>query len=311
MAGIRTKTGVKNVANTPIATKTCKKCSRSWTEDQFRDKRGAPTQLCLQCREASSKSHKRRRERESLKIASEARVEQQFVPAGLIPHPPSVPHVAAPEFQSPNQDTPSRMLNQDLLNDTERNMVAQPAAMPSFTQPAPSYPEIQAPGSVNLRVNPPAPAVPSGIDGGNYEELKAQFMKSTNRENGADMPEVDPQPQPPLLNFEVQSMAVRVERATTTESTAGATRTWGEMPEGTDLAMVAREGEPVSININLVCRFAPRTRGEFEDQVVVMEVALKVVKFANELFVMGGPSAGSSTIHYPWGSRHVMLGEQY
>ncbi|KAL4756389.1 uncharacterized protein BDW70DRAFT_154234 [Aspergillus foveolatus] len=67
MAGFRPKTGEKNIPSTPIPTKTCKKCSRSWTEEHFRDKRGAPTQLCLQCRDASNKSHKRRRERESLK----------------------------------------------------------------------------------------------------------------------------------------------------------------------------------------------------------------------------------------------------
>ncbi|KAL6236158.1 hypothetical protein BDW75DRAFT_239509 [Aspergillus navahoensis] len=268
MAGIRTKAGIKNIANVPVATKTCKKCSRSWTEDHFRDKRGAPTQLCRQCREASNKS---------AKIASEARVGQQPAPATPGHHPPSVPceaapapfipptpsapHEAALDFQSPSQVTPSRMLNQDLLSDMERNMAAQPGAMSSFTPPAPSYHGIQAPGQVNLRVNAPAPAIPSCTDADDYEETKVKFVKPTSRDNGAGMAELDPQPQRPLLNFEIQSMAVRAERATTAESSAAITRTSSDMPEGTDLAMVAREGEAVSININLLCRFARQIRG--------------------------------------------------
>ncbi|KAL4738424.1 hypothetical protein BDV11DRAFT_171039 [Aspergillus similis] len=255
MAGIRPKAGEKSIANGPIPTKTCKKCSRSWTEDHFRDKRGAPTQLCLQCRDASNKSHKRRRERESLKakIAREARVEQEFAPVPPMHHPPAVTREAAPEFQSSGQDTPSRILNQDVLNDRYQNMAHQPGVRSSFAQPAPSYTEIRTPGPVNLRVSPPAPPVPSSTNNEDYTELMAQFARPADRDHGAG-PKRDPQPQHPLLNFEIQSMAVSV------ESSAGTTRTSSETPDDSALALIAREGEPVSININLICRFARRIR---------------------------------------------------
>ncbi|KAL4749546.1 hypothetical protein BDW72DRAFT_194788 [Aspergillus terricola var. indicus] len=254
MAGIRPKAGEKNIANAPIPTKTCKKCSRSWTEDHFRDKRGAPTQLCLQCRDASNKSHKRRRERESLKakIAREARVEQEFAPAPPLHHPPSVTREAAPEFQSSGQDTPSRILDQDLLNDRYQHMAPQCGARSSFVQPAPSYTEIPPPGPVNLGVSPSAPPVPSGTNDEDYTELMAQFARPASRDHGAGMLKLDPQPQRPLLNFEIQSMAVSV------ESSAGITRTSSETPDDSALALITREGEPVSININLVCRFSRR-----------------------------------------------------
>ncbi|KAL4771528.1 hypothetical protein BDW60DRAFT_207889 [Aspergillus nidulans var. acristatus] len=256
MAGFRPKAGERNIPSTPIPTKTCKKCSRSWTEDHFRDKRGAPTQLCLQCRDASNKSHKRRRERESLKakIAREARVEQEYAMAPPLHHPPSVTREAVPEFQSSGQDTPSRILNQDLLNDRYQNMAPQPGARSGFAQPAPSYTEIQTPGPGNLRVSPPAPPVPPGTNEEDYTEIMAQFARPASRDHGADMPKLDPQSQRPLLNFEIQSMTVSV------ESSAGTTRTSSETPDDSALALIAREGEPVSININLVCRFARRTR---------------------------------------------------
>ena len=99
----------------------------------------------------------------------------------------------------------------------------------------------------------PAPPVPLGTNEEDYTELMAQFARPASRDHTADMPKLDPQSHP-LLSFEIQSMTVSV------ESSAGTTRTSSETPDDSALALIAREGEPVSININLVCRFARRTR---------------------------------------------------
>ncbi|CBF79743.1 predicted protein [Aspergillus nidulans FGSC A4] len=84
-------------------------------------------------------------------------------------------------------------------------------------------------------------------------QVSLSLRRPASRDHTADMPKLDPQSHP-LLSFEIQSMTVSV------ESSAGTTRTSSETPDDSALALIAREGEPVSININLVCRFARRTR---------------------------------------------------
>ncbi|KAL4920725.1 hypothetical protein BDW62DRAFT_198610 [Aspergillus aurantiobrunneus] len=202
----KAKAGIKDIPTTPVGTKTCPKCSRSYTGDQFlSDKGNKLLKLCFPCRNASRICHRTKRERDAATKKSKKqpvkkpRIEDPSASTGpaltpalahtFVAPAPTTPALASAAaaaatpasegyLPSSTSDTsPGRILTQSLFNAVSQHAVDQAGPMSSFTEPAASIPTFDTPAASKrmAAASARAHATPFLNAEDTHENLLAQF----------------------------------------------------------------------------------------------------------------------------------------
>ncbi|RDW74490.1 uncharacterized protein DSM5745_07152 [Aspergillus mulundensis] len=183
-----------------------------------------------------------------------------------LPRPaPPTPMAArpAPFFESPSEDdSPDRILQQALLHDANQSMEAQPEPMtPSMTfrEPAHNYRGIPSPSPATMNQNTSPLSVPFADVEDAHQRLLAQFSRPRSEHTTSGMRE--PTPQLPLLNKEIQTLAVTAKRAlrTSTAESSGSTQIPDQTFENGENGVV--EEDRSKARVSIVCRFFFRRFG--------------------------------------------------